>query len=228
MSLASDVIDLLSVLQEQAIMINMNMVYTALTIYSWSLYQFTLNLVGGLSRVSDSNTDLVQNAKTSNKRYNNRKSIHNELWNVLITLVMQDCPFFILRIICVVQFNVFNYSFLFFTFKNGILFAIQIYRIIAILTDKDYNFRLTNPNDTIISSFSSNINISMKRFTSGWARKALLNTYKFTIKREGVQPRILDILNKKIEQLEEHKTINEEKIQEEVENNEDHVKDDIL
>ena len=227
MSLASDVIDLLSVLQEQAIMINMNMVYTALTIYSWSLYQFTLNLVGGLSRVSDSNTDLVQNAKTSNKRYNNRKSIHNELWNVLITLVMQDCPFFILRIICVVQFNVFNYSFLFFTFKNGILFAIQIYRIIAILTDKDYNFRLTNPNDTIISSFSSNINISMKRFTSGWARKALLNTYKFTIKREGVQPRILDILNKKIEQLEEHKTINEEKIQE-VENNEDHVKDDIL
>jgi hypothetical protein len=228
MSLASDVIDLLSVLQEQAIMINMNMVYTALTIYSWSLYQFTLNLVGGLSRTSDSSSELALNVKTSNKRYNNRKSIHNELWSVLITLVMQDCPFFILRIICVVRFNVFNYSFLFFTFKNGILFAIQIYRIIAIVTDKDYNFRPTNPNDKVISNFSSSINISMKRFASGWARKALLNTYKFTTKRESVQPKIIDILNKKIEQLEEQKMMTEEKIQEEVENEENQVKSEDI
>ena len=154
MSLASDVIDLLSVIQEQAVMSNMNMVYAALTIYSWSLYQFTLNLVV-LRRTSDSETLLdVQTAKT---RYNNSKSMHNELWNVLITLIMQDCPFFILRIICVVRFNVFNYSFLFFTFKNAILFALQIYRIIAIVTDKDYNFHPTNEKPA--SNMSSSINI---------------------------------------------------------------------
>ena len=35
------------------------------------------------------------------------------------------------------KFGVASYLFLFFTFKNGILFSLQIYRIIAIFTDKE-------------------------------------------------------------------------------------------
>ena len=196
MSLASDVIDLLSVLQEQAIMVNMNMVYAALSIYSWSLYQFTLNLVVIRRTTDNSLADM-----SSKTRYNNSKSMHNELWNVLITLTMQDCPFFILRIICVVRFNVFNYSFLFFTFKNGILFALQIYRIIAILTDKDYNYQLSNDKTSSSNTSStSKLNVMVQRVASSWARRAFVN--RFSKKR---QPKILDIINKKLVQLEKEK-----------------------
>ena len=74
------------------------------------------------------------------KRADHNESMHNELFNVMITLMMQDCPFFILRSVCVFKFDVVSYLFLFFTFKNGILFSLQIYRIIAICTDNDYNY----------------------------------------------------------------------------------------
>ena len=45
MSLASDIVDMLSLLNETQIQESMPMVYTTLTIFSWSLFQFSLNLV---------------------------------------------------------------------------------------------------------------------------------------------------------------------------------------
>jgi hypothetical protein len=132
-------------------MVSTPMVYTTLSIYSWSLFQFTLNLVVTRGRNSGSATSLSNKSgnefstnsivnMTNKKRASNNIYIHNELWNVIITLCMQDFPFFILRTVCVFKFNIVSYLFLFFTFKNGILFSLQIYRIIAICTDKDYNF----------------------------------------------------------------------------------------
>lgn len=203
MSLASDVIDLLSVLQEQAIMINMNMVYTALSIYSWSLYQFTLNLVVTRGRNYGSQTSL-NTLNTSKNRYNNSKSMHNELWNVLITLTMQDCPFFILRIICVVKFNVFNYSFLFFTFKNGILFALQIYRIIAILTDKDYNYdpsldnyRLSKKAST--GSGDKGLNNIVTRAATYWVTRAKMHNFRKKAMRRKTLMRAANNENESVE-----------------------------
>lgn len=121
-------------------MLNKPMVYATLSIYSWSLIQFTLNLVVTRGRSTGSNSSSLRSNISSKKRALNKNSIHNELWNVVITLIMQDCPFVILRTICVFKFQIVSYLFLFFTFKNAILFSLQIYRIIAICTDKDYNF----------------------------------------------------------------------------------------
>jgi hypothetical protein len=132
-------------------MVSAPMVYTTLSIYSWSLFQFTLNLVVTRGRNTGSVTSLSNKSgnefsansivnMANKKRASNSIYIHNELWNVIITLCMQDFPFFILRTVCVFKFNIVSYLFLFFTFKNGILFSLQIYRIIAICTDKDYNF----------------------------------------------------------------------------------------
>lgn len=141
------------------------MIYCTLTIYSWSLFQFTLNLVvtrgrstGSLASLTNSSksninasttsVNNVDRAKTSALAMSNKKkhniAIHSELWNVMITLIMQDFPFFILRTVCVFKFDIVSYLFLFFTFKNGILFSLQIYRIIAICTDKDYNYDPSN------------------------------------------------------------------------------------
>ena len=61
--------------------------------------------------------------------------MYNEIRIVLVTLMMQDCPFFILRTVCVFKFGIVTYLFLFFTFKNGILFALQVYKIFALYTD---------------------------------------------------------------------------------------------
>jgi hypothetical protein len=45
MSLASDIVDLLSLLNETQVQESMPMIYTTLAIFSWSLFQFSLNLV---------------------------------------------------------------------------------------------------------------------------------------------------------------------------------------
>jgi len=88
-------------------------------------------------------------------RADNNESMHNELYNVMITLMMQDCPFFILRSVCVFKFDVVSYLFLFFTFKNGILFSLQIYRIIAICTDNDYNYDPINDSDFVCNAVAT-------------------------------------------------------------------------
>ena len=130
------------------------MVYSTLSIYSWSLFQFTLNMVAskGPSTQSVENGD-TQSTTTDRrilfdkKRADDSSTMQNELWIVIITLLMQDGPFFIIRSVCVFNYNVVSFLFLFFTFKNGILFSLQIYRIIAICTDKDYNYAHNNKNE---------------------------------------------------------------------------------
>ena len=129
-------------------MSNKGMVYSTLCIYSWSLFQFTLNMVASKkSEKERSNStgskskeidieNLASAAKNRTKAQEEKKNyMHSELRIVIVTLIMQDCPFFILRSVCVFKFNVVSYLFLFFTFKNGIIFSLQIYRIIAICTD---------------------------------------------------------------------------------------------
>jgi hypothetical protein len=146
----------------------MPMVYATLSIYSWSLFQFTLNLVvnrgrnmgagngntasspsqpniqiidasglGGIDLARADSEDPDTSSMDSTKKKRKKSPLDSELLNVIITLLMQDGPFFILRLFCIFKFDIKSYLFLFFTFKNGILFSLQIYRIVAILTDEN-------------------------------------------------------------------------------------------
>ena len=168
------------------------MVFSTLSIYSWSLFQFTLNLVVTRGRSSGSASS-IKSSKSSatvitnssgkvigdKKRSDNSESIHNELWNVMITLMMQDCPFFILRSVCVFKFNVVSYLFLFFTFKNGILFSLQIYRIIAICTDNDYNYDPAKDSSEIISNAVTTIGngmINVNLLTDSFDQSCIINS----------------------------------------------------
>lgn len=147
MSLASDIIDLLSVLQEQKVYMNSKIVYVTLSIYSWSLFQFTLNLVAARGRPSVIYSDTMSFTsahKANHMLAKTNLALHNELYNVIITLFMQDFPFFVLRIYCVLEFRIVSYLFLFFLFKNGIIFSLQFYRMIAILVDKDFSLNVTD------------------------------------------------------------------------------------
>ena len=151
------------------------MVYATLTIYSWSLFQFTLNLVVTRGRSSGANSGSAGDSlnhsfsenETSVTNENGKKkglspSVQNEVWNVMITLMMQDFPFFILRTVCVLKFGVASYLFLFFTFKNGILFSLQIYRIIAIFTGNLYYLFIPKFHFQIINLFGFFFNVLIR------------------------------------------------------------------
>ncbi len=94
MSIASDVIDLLSILQENAIIQNKAMVYSTLIVYSWSLYQFTLNLVAsssGMKSVEPSllGTESAMSFTESSDENHRYLILKNEIFNIIINLVMQ-------------------------------------------------------------------------------------------------------------------------------------------
>jgi hypothetical protein len=144
LSLASDMIDLLSIFQEDKVIRNTEMVYSILAVFSWSTFQFSLNLVATRGRnfhaePDPSTQDYNPNSKDQNRRKDKAppkpfctKLCSSELPSIFITILMQDLPFLVLRLIAVIHFQVQSYTTIFFTCKNLFILFLQIYRLWSI------------------------------------------------------------------------------------------------
>jgi len=148
LSLASDMIDLLSMFQEEKVIRDMNMIYSTLACFSWSTFQFSLNLVASRGRTfrfeSDNQSQNIQLTPKKHQRRNNnnnptprmksicQKLVGSELPSIFITILMQDLPFLIIRLIAVIHFKVQSYTTIFFTCKNFIILFLQFYRLWSI------------------------------------------------------------------------------------------------
>ncbi|XP_057304220.1 transmembrane protein 26-like [Hydractinia symbiolongicarpus] len=62
-----------------------------------------------------------------------RRALHGEVFQILVTLLMQDGPFLILRLYLIIQYNVTSEMHIFFTCKNAIVSILLVYRL-CILT----------------------------------------------------------------------------------------------
>jgi len=61
--------------------------------------------------------------------------LDSEIWSILITLIFQDGPFFVLRMTAVFRFDVRTFVTMFFTCKNAIILFLQFYRLSAIVQE---------------------------------------------------------------------------------------------
>ena len=143
LSLASDMIDLLSIFQEDQVIHNSLMVYAILTIFSWSTFQFCLNLVATRGRNFRAEPDEEPEVPTISKVPTRpseiipiksvcQKLYSSELPSIFITILMQDLPFLVLRLIAVIHFKVQSYTTIFFTCKNLFILFLQFYRLWSI------------------------------------------------------------------------------------------------
>ncbi|CAF1147572.1 unnamed protein product [Rotaria magnacalcarata] len=144
LSLASDMIDLLSIFQEDKVIRNKGMVYSTLAIFSWSTLQFCLNLVATRGRNFHAEIDPPnQNLDHQHKKKLRQKGINpirifcqklcsSELPSIFITILMQDLPFLTVRLIAVIHFKVHSYTIIFFTSKNFLILFLQFYRLWSI------------------------------------------------------------------------------------------------
>lgn len=163
MSLASDIVDLLSLLNEDEIQQSKLMIYFTLAIFSWSLFQFSLNLVVTRGRNFQATAIDEENAENEDDNENDEEEIEavkidmnpksnkcsnlgqciknglldSEVWSILVTLIFQDGPFLALRLTAVIRFNVRTFVTMFFTCKNAIIVFLQIYRLSAIFSEED-------------------------------------------------------------------------------------------
>jgi hypothetical protein len=57
----------------------------------------------------------------------------SDFWGMLMSLFLQDIPFFSFRAVLIFHYHILSYSTLFFTSKNGLIIILQWYRITVIL-----------------------------------------------------------------------------------------------
>lgn len=126
---AADILEFTSeTLEEAAIRSNMTLVYAILGVWTWSMLQFPLDMaVQNIGCQEGSSTK--RNLCLLFCRYS------ADLWNIGISLLIQDGPFLISRIILMACFKLTNQMLVFFAAKNSLIVLLQLYRLVVILVD---------------------------------------------------------------------------------------------
>lgn len=70
-------------------------------------------------------------------RKRSSKFLRSEIWSILVTLSLQDGPFFAVRVLAMSVYHARSFLTYFFTFKNFLILVFQSYRIAAICFEKD-------------------------------------------------------------------------------------------
>ncbi|UJR27943.1 hypothetical protein I4U23_009203 [Adineta vaga] len=178
MSIASDIVDLLTILNEDHVLTSQRMLLATLTVLSWSLLQFATNVSAAGKTNRSAHLDSFRHAIKKRRRrrmfllYPMQRLFENDAW-YLYELNLMSCSAtqLALRLVAVIKFDVRSYSTVFFTCKNGIILFLQFYRLVAVLTEHDtydvgslYQTTLSNdqPIRTITSSMKMKTEYSSK------------------------------------------------------------------
>ncbi|XP_072196674.1 transmembrane protein 26 [Excalfactoria chinensis] len=107
---------------------NYILINAILAVWTWSMLQFPLDLavqhIGCKPTASSRQIPSLLLCRYS-----------SELWNIGVSLFIQDGPFFIVRSILMGHFRIFNQMLVFFTAKNILVVILQLYRLAVITLD---------------------------------------------------------------------------------------------
>ncbi|XP_072030764.1 uncharacterized protein [Amphiura filiformis] len=121
--MAADILEFITEgLTNPDIMCNELHEFILLSIWSWSLFQFTLSLTA------------TKNKSSKKSCFSPCLFFETEMWSIVVTTLMQDAPFLSMRLYFMIHSESVNQASLFFTCKNALLLMIQTYRIIIILS----------------------------------------------------------------------------------------------
>ncbi|XP_007441331.1 transmembrane protein 26 [Python bivittatus] len=104
------------------------LVYVILAVWTWGLLQFPLDLA--VQHLNCGRT------ASSTKVFHLLLCRHSaDLWNIGISLFIQDGPFLVVRLILMGYFQVVNQMLVFFAAKNILIVMLQLYRLVVLLLD---------------------------------------------------------------------------------------------
>lgn len=110
------------------------MAYVILTAWSVSLTQFTLILTATSSKKRRVTHSLETNIMVKVKQKCN--CMHNEIWAILVSVVLQDAPFLTIRLYVATKLHVITFPLIFFTIKNIVVILLQWYRLVVVACHK--------------------------------------------------------------------------------------------
>jgi hypothetical protein len=103
-----------------------------LGLWSLSLIQFTLVLTAARARRDQSGLVTRHYNKPQNKG-----CCAADVYGILISIVLQDAPFLVLRLLLIFKYKVLSYTNMFFTSKNTLVIILLLYRLIVVYIERN-------------------------------------------------------------------------------------------
>lgn len=141
-----------------------------LSIWTLSLVQFTLVFTATRGRRDKTRLYVVYP--------NEPKSgtcCHADVFGILISMLLQDLPFLVLRLLLIFHYHVLSYTNMFFTSKNTLVIALLIYRLVVLFLERK---RKTDDTDSLDSVQDRPVPDSGVFRRTSEARKSLIAYYE--------------------------------------------------
>jgi Transmembrane protein 26 len=106
-----------------------------LSLWSWSLMQFTLVLTATKER-KDRTGLLPSRQKSKNPIVPTDSCCTPDVYGIIISIMMQDAPFLVLRMLLIFKYGVLSYTNMFFTCKNTLVCMLLTYRLSVIQLER--------------------------------------------------------------------------------------------
>ena len=128
--IAADIIEFFDLFKDVRIGNNPNLVLAILCIWTWSLVQFTIVLSATKPRRSSrENTSSQSDDDDVEPNCGSGTCCNINVWNILLSIILQDAPFFTFRFLIIFHCKIITYMNIFFTCKNTLVIMLQLYRL---------------------------------------------------------------------------------------------------
>ncbi|XP_035703788.1 transmembrane protein 26-like isoform X2 [Folsomia candida] len=136
---AADIIEFFDSFKDDKIASRRILCLLILSIWSWSLLQFTFVLTATKSRRTRITADIdPPKPKFVNGIYKVKEVCCSiDVWGILINIILQDAPFLIFRMLLITYYKIISYMNIFFTCKNTLVIILQFYRLYVVQQEKN-------------------------------------------------------------------------------------------
>ncbi|KAK6175640.1 hypothetical protein SNE40_014051 [Patella caerulea] len=127
---AADIVEFYEAFSEEQVKYNRFLCYIILGIWTTSLLQFSLVLTATRARRDQSG---VPSAHV-NRESEGTECCNPEIYGIVISILLQDLPFLVIRMLLIFRYKVVSYTNMFFTSKNTLVIVLLMYRLVVIET----------------------------------------------------------------------------------------------
>ncbi|KAF7634698.1 hypothetical protein Mgra_00005846, partial [Meloidogyne graminicola] len=143
MAITTDILEFLGLLNRQTVCAEYSLKTSILSAFALSLVQFAFILTASRSRkmrIAVATKILLSTNRHDFRQFNCLKAFFDlDIWSLVISLVCQDLPFLIVRLIVLSWLWEIDFALLIFILKNVLIIVLQIYRIYVLLNDRYRN-----------------------------------------------------------------------------------------
>lgn len=129
---AADIVEFFEAFKEEEVRYNRLLCIIILGLWSLSLIQFTLVLTAARARRDQSGLVTRQFNKIQKTG-----CCAADVYGILISILLQDAPFLVLRLLLIFKYKVLSYTNMFFTSKNTLVIVLLLYRLIVVYVEKN-------------------------------------------------------------------------------------------